>query len=160
MLKSLFKSPEDKMKEAMIFGSTPLGKDIKTMMDKVSPSSTESFYMASYTTLSPYNLVSNEILFLKDDLEHMNLGLAICQEAWLFFADLKKVTKYEANIRSNLLKEEYMKIGIPWVALVRLFWEDGIPMANLKVNSNGFEVHTYTLDGKSKKLFIPMRKNI
>jgi len=149
----LFKGTEDRMKEAML-GNTPVGKDIKVMLEKARFSPDETSYMAYYKSVRMYDHPANEILFLQDALGKRKLGLALCEESGLFFADLNEVVKHENRLRINVLKDEYNDSGIAWVVLVKMLWNAGVPIADVRVFMEGFEVRIFLNNKKTKKEFI------
>lgn len=154
MVGKLFKNTEEKMKEAMLFGLTPVGGDIKRMLDEAAQTPAGKMVALNFKPQSMYRLTEQDVQHLMSEFAGMQLGLVYCEEAGLIFADMQALSTVADKLRANVLKDENLALGIGWVVLVRMLWDSGIPIAALKVFLEGFELNSFTKAGKAEKKFI------
>lgn len=145
---NLFKSTEDKMKETMFGITLPVGKDIKLLL-----ASNGDYYMGNYKTTIMYERPLQELLFLKDWLKNMGIGLAVCEDAGVFYADPMQVVRFRTALQQTLEKDT-VDSSLIFLILIKHFWTNKIPIAKVRVFMEGFEVETFVDGEKVKKEFV------
>ena len=141
----LFKSTEDKMKDALFRLSGLVGKDIRKVLESDVP-----FYMGNYYPVKMYERPLNELIFLKGRLRALGVGLAFCEEAGYFFADTAQVSRFKSSLQKDI--DQYGEESrSTMITLLRHFWDNKIPIANVRVFMEGFEIETFVDGEKVKK---------
>lgn len=144
----LFKSAEDKMREAMFRMTLPVGRDIRLLL-----ASNGDYYMGDYAKTKMYERPLHELLFLKERLKNMGIGLAVCDDAGFFFADPIQVVRFRSSLQQTLDKAGDGS-GFVFIQLMKHFWMSKIPIAKVRVFMEGFEIETFVDGEKVKKELI------
>lgn len=141
----LYKSPEEKMREAMFRMTLPVGRDIRLLL-----ASNGDYYMGDYATTKMYERPMHELLFLKERLKKLGIALAVCDDAGFFFADPIQVVRFRSSLQETLDKAGDNS-GFVFIQLMKYFWMNKIPIAKVRVFMEGFEVETFVDGEKVKK---------
>ncbi len=151
----LFRSTEDKMKEAMFGNLSPVGKDIQNLLYRITDGVSDPFYMADYDKVKMYNISHHELVYLAAALKSMKTGLALFADAGVFFADPARVILFKNSIQKLIdADENNLERGYPWLQLMSYFWSNKIPISNIKVFIEGFEVETFVDGEKVRKVLV------
>jgi len=147
------KSTEDKMKEAVIYGTLPEGVVVKGAFEKLIAGMGDEFSMIqfrmNYYTTPPME----ELMLLKTALSKMGVGLVLYEEANIFFMSRSKIMPIKDQLQSALSNLDDQS-SIAWVVVTKLAWQNGIPLAGVKYFREGFEVKIFIKDKKPKQTFI------
>ena len=76
----------------------------------------------------------------------MGIGLAVCEDAGYFFADPIQVVRFRSSLQQTLDRDGDDS-GFIFVRLIKHFWTNKIPIANVRVFMEGFEIETF-VDGE------------
>ena len=153
----LFKSNEDKMKEAMIFGISPEGWAVKTSIEKLFYGLSEDFSMVQYRQI-PYSTPPlNELILLKVGLGMEGIGIAYYEDGGYFFISRSKLLPIKEKLLSALARTDDTS-SIAWLALIKLAWENGVPLAGIKYFREGFEAAIFIKDQNPRKKFVETKE--
>ena len=139
----LFKSAQDKMTETLFRLTLPTGKDIRQLLD-----SGTDYFMGDYYSTKMYERPLQELLFLKSRLKSLGVGLAICEDAGVFYADTAQVWRFSTSLLKTM---DNNGDSIVTLLLIKQFWTNKIPIANVRVFMEGFEIETFVDGQKVKK---------
>lgn len=149
----LGKSTEDKMKEAMVFGTLPEGVVVKTTFEKLIAGMSEDFSMIQYRMNIYTTPPMEELTLLKIGLSKLGIGLALYEDANFFFISRSKIMPIKDQLQSAFHNLDDQS-SIAWVVLVKFAWQNGITLAGVKYFREGFEVKIFIKDQKPKQTFI------
>jgi len=152
----LFKSTEDKMKEAMLFGILPEGLVVKSTVEKLLTGVSEEFSMVQYELRKMNTCPMQELIMLKEALMKLEVGLVIFEEAGTFFISRPKMLLIKDKLLPALGNADEQS-SLAWVMLEKIAWLSGIPLASVKYYSEGFQVKSFIKDQKPEKIFIHRR---
>ncbi len=144
----LFKSSEERMKEAMFGMTLPIGRDMKLLL-----ASNGDYYMSDYNTTVMYERPLQELLFLKEKLKNMRVGLAVCEDAGVFYADPIQVVRFRPALQ-QILDKGTVDSSLVFIVLIKNFWTSKIPISKVRVFMEGFEVETFVDGERVRKVFV------
>lgn len=151
----LFKSDEDKMQDTMFGQLSPKGRDILKLLGSITDGVSDPFYFADYEISKTYNTPQYELTYLAAELKSMNIGLALCEQTGVFFADPARVIKFKDEFLKLIESDERnLSDDYPWLLLLNSFWKNRIPIANILIFMEGFEVTSFVDGEKIKKVFV------
>ena len=97
---------DDSIKEKMYTGITPLGRDIRALVELDPTSHDDKFIMANYDDVKMDESPLEELMQLKQVLQEKNVKLALCKGSAVFFADLNELIRYKDIILREILPHE------------------------------------------------------
>ena len=148
----LFKSTEDKMVEAMLYGMGPDGQAVQNLIELSTPP-----YPVDFVTIPCDSQKMNfcppaEVFAISEALGSSGVGLAWFQEPEILFASLQAV----AVARDRMLQSvKFDHTGLAWRVLVKLLWENGTGLAAVTRYMEGYGIEVFVKGGKVRKAFVP-----
>ena len=147
----LFRNIEELMKEDMLNGPIPVGRDVKGMSQALISPSGNKILTTRYNIGFTSNLTNIELGYLGSFFKENEIGLALYRECGFFFTNTQRMTINKEKLINLTANEES---SIAWVGLVRYAWENGIGLASVDTYLEGFEVKIYRKGQKIKKTFL------
>jgi hypothetical protein len=145
----LFKNTEEKMREQMISYESPIGGPLKSALESINP---DQFVMVQYDIKKMNICPPAELMFLKETLRGFkDIGVFLFMEPAVFFINRPLIAAIKDQV-IQMSNSESSSMG--WVALIKLAWISGIPVAAVYRYLEGFEIKIFIKDQKERKKFI------
>jgi hypothetical protein len=153
----LFKSTEDKMREAMFPGVDPEGELVKATIETHITGARDDLSMVQYRESAYTTPPMSELILLKVGLDSLGVGVVLYYEAYIFFISQSKILPIKDQYLSALTTPDNVHLW-GWLTLVRLAWLNHIPLACVNRYREGFDVTIFIKDQKPKKVFLETKE--